>query len=399
MIKGGYQIIDLKGIELDDTPVTFDGIYDKMLENVGKVCLVANIDVDADPNFDHYFVQPIISGTTILCTVGNKTLKVNAEDGVSVEDGIVGGGSSGTSDYTDLSNKPSINSVTLAGNKTSHDLGLQGELTAGSGINIENDVISATGSSSGPKITLSGTIASTNSYSGFNDVKQKVGTITATNHNIVMNCPIDLKPLITTSSYGENMLTVPVEGIIYPGTSYFNSCYLQGMAYIYETSTKYYIYIRCTSARGQRVVQSILSDYSVNKSSMSDPTKLILTGTKLPTISYATASDDLGLGIETYVFEQPIQITNGSGSDQFLGIDIYNLYNVITTSGKAFIKGISIDGTTLDGAISVIGCGKFEWDEESQRDLYNLTIYFLGFVMSIIWDNDLEEYKYSVSRY
>lgn len=31
----------------------------------------------------------------------------------------------GSTDYTDLSNKPSINSVTLSGNKTSSDLGLQ----------------------------------------------------------------------------------------------------------------------------------------------------------------------------------------------------------------------------------------------------------------------------------
>ena len=35
-----------------------------------------------------------------------------------------GGGGGGTSDYTDLSNKPQINSVTLSGNKSSSDLGL-----------------------------------------------------------------------------------------------------------------------------------------------------------------------------------------------------------------------------------------------------------------------------------
>lgn len=34
------------------------------------------------------------------------------------------GGSGGTSDYSELSNKPSINSVTLSGNKTAADLGL-----------------------------------------------------------------------------------------------------------------------------------------------------------------------------------------------------------------------------------------------------------------------------------
>lgn len=35
------------------------------------------------------------------------------------------GGDSGTTDYTDLENKPSINSVTLTGNKTTADLGIK----------------------------------------------------------------------------------------------------------------------------------------------------------------------------------------------------------------------------------------------------------------------------------
>lgn len=38
-----------------------------------------------------------------------------------------GGGGSGTSNYNDLSNKPSINNTTLSGNKTSSELGLQSE--------------------------------------------------------------------------------------------------------------------------------------------------------------------------------------------------------------------------------------------------------------------------------
>ena len=37
------------------------------------------------------------------------------------------GGGGGTSDYSDLSNKPQINSTELSGNKTSSDLGLQSE--------------------------------------------------------------------------------------------------------------------------------------------------------------------------------------------------------------------------------------------------------------------------------
>ena len=37
-----------------------------------------------------------------------------------------GGGDGGTSNYNDLSNKPSINGVTLSGNKTSEDLNIGG---------------------------------------------------------------------------------------------------------------------------------------------------------------------------------------------------------------------------------------------------------------------------------
>lgn len=37
------------------------------------------------------------------------------------------GGSSGTSNYNDLENKPKINNVTLEGNKTSSELGLTGD--------------------------------------------------------------------------------------------------------------------------------------------------------------------------------------------------------------------------------------------------------------------------------
>ena len=44
-------------------------------------------------------------------------------------------------DYALLENKPSINGVELVGNKTSSDLGIQ-ELTAGEGIQIENNVVS-----------------------------------------------------------------------------------------------------------------------------------------------------------------------------------------------------------------------------------------------------------------
>ena len=40
-----------------------------------------------------------------------------------------GGGSGGTTNYNDLTNKPQINGVTLSGNKTSADLGISAETT------------------------------------------------------------------------------------------------------------------------------------------------------------------------------------------------------------------------------------------------------------------------------
>lgn len=38
---------------------------------------------------------------------------------------LAGGGGGGSSSYSDLSNKPKINNVTLSGNKSLSDLGIQ----------------------------------------------------------------------------------------------------------------------------------------------------------------------------------------------------------------------------------------------------------------------------------
>ncbi len=50
-----------------------------------------------------------------------------------------GGGGGGTDDYTDLTNKPQINSTTLSGNKSSSDLGLQDALVSGTNIKTINN--------------------------------------------------------------------------------------------------------------------------------------------------------------------------------------------------------------------------------------------------------------------
>jgi len=55
-----------------------------------------------------------------------------------------GGGGGGTSDYSDLSNKPQINNVTLSGNKSLSDLGIP-TYTAGDNVTISNNEISVDG--------------------------------------------------------------------------------------------------------------------------------------------------------------------------------------------------------------------------------------------------------------
>ena len=55
------------------------------------------------------------------------SLKVYGDDSTWYE--FEGGGSGGTTDYDNLENKPSINSVTLSGNKTTRDLGMIEEVT------------------------------------------------------------------------------------------------------------------------------------------------------------------------------------------------------------------------------------------------------------------------------
>ena len=63
---------------------------------------------------------------------GVNTLTIEAGDNITLDQegntltiNSTGGGSGGTSDYTDLTNKPKINNVELNGNKTLNDLGIQ----------------------------------------------------------------------------------------------------------------------------------------------------------------------------------------------------------------------------------------------------------------------------------
>lgn len=63
-----------------------------------------------------------LTDTAIETPENGEVLKYDADQGKWVNGTASGGG--GTSDYTDLTNKPKINNVTLAGNKSLSDLGI-----------------------------------------------------------------------------------------------------------------------------------------------------------------------------------------------------------------------------------------------------------------------------------
>ena len=74
--------------------------------------------------------NPVTSGG-IKTALNAKQDTLTAGSGITIneENVISATGGSGTSDYSDLTNKPQINNVTLSGNKSLSDLGAQAELT------------------------------------------------------------------------------------------------------------------------------------------------------------------------------------------------------------------------------------------------------------------------------
>ena len=90
-------------------------------------------DVATSGSYNDLIDLPTIPEAYSLPTASTTELGGVKVDGTSItisEDGVIsstatGSGGSGTTDYTDLTNKPQINSVELDGNKTLQDLGIQ----------------------------------------------------------------------------------------------------------------------------------------------------------------------------------------------------------------------------------------------------------------------------------
>lgn len=134
--QGGYVI-----------PVITDplnpGSYTKVtIDDQGLVIGAEPLSADDLPNeipMDKVFGLPlalenkqdkIYAGENIVInetTISAIDTKYTAGEGIDITDNVISatGGSGGTSNYNNLTNKPSINSVELSGNKTLSDLGIQ----------------------------------------------------------------------------------------------------------------------------------------------------------------------------------------------------------------------------------------------------------------------------------
>jgi hypothetical protein len=84
--------------------------------NISEITAEENPDIIATHTAQ---IAELYTITSILDTTGDGT-KFLADDGT-----YKAGGSGGTTDYTQLTNKPSVNDIELTGNKTSADLGIQ----------------------------------------------------------------------------------------------------------------------------------------------------------------------------------------------------------------------------------------------------------------------------------
>ena len=438
MIKGGYKVIDLKDIPLSTIPCSVSGIYNRISKSYEKPIMISNLNIDG-VQYQDYYTQPIkTAGGAFTMTVGDYTLTITSTDGVSVAEGIIGGGGSGQT-YTAGENIQIQNGVISATDT---------KYSAGNNIQIsEENVISATdttysamtgatassagtsglvpapaagdqdkalcgdgtyktiSASSGPVIKISGTINSTSSYSGFNRNAIGNGTVSSNNHNIVFNCGVDLKPLITTSQYNENVLTVPVEGYIFPGTSSYNSCYASGTAYIWETSTQYKIYVTVIATRGISAINQLIIQESINKSGMSDPTKLILSNYKPgSSIQYITLGPDLGLDDGEISLSEIMDIYSQTSATGYLNtMFVGDIANAVNSYDMLFVTSMTIDNVNFNSGQKVSAYGHVSSEYVDDEELHTIVIFFLGFKLTIEpnpqYESESDRYVYTVAPY
>lgn len=94
MIKGGYKIINLKGVSLKSgVAQNIKGTYDSVKSNYGKATLLSGLTVSGT-DYPDMFVDFTLKGTDYVATTVAGTLTISNNDNVTI--GTSSSGGSGT---------------------------------------------------------------------------------------------------------------------------------------------------------------------------------------------------------------------------------------------------------------------------------------------------------------
>lgn len=84
-IKGGYKIINFKGIPLNkDSKVTIDGIYDSIKKSYRKPLLFSGVNIE-HVIYPDMFIQAILTSARYEVTLDNVKLYITSDNGVIYE--------------------------------------------------------------------------------------------------------------------------------------------------------------------------------------------------------------------------------------------------------------------------------------------------------------------------
>ena len=83
MVKGGYKIINLKGVELDSgVAKTVKGVYESLENNYGKATMLSGLNIDGKVYGDMY-VNFVVADTDYVATTYLGTVTISDDDTVT----------------------------------------------------------------------------------------------------------------------------------------------------------------------------------------------------------------------------------------------------------------------------------------------------------------------------
>lgn len=86
MLKGGYQILDLGGIDISSGTVKIDGIYDKIVNTTGKPFLLSGLNIGNGVLKDRFITLDIGEEFSYFGNISNDTvIYIDGDDTVYVD--------------------------------------------------------------------------------------------------------------------------------------------------------------------------------------------------------------------------------------------------------------------------------------------------------------------------